>query len=1071
MIGLIALTLLGSSTAFVWTNPRTGQPITVDSKYPPPANNVYNTKGGPVEGKTNIHLVPHTHDDTGWLITVDQYYYKEVQYIIETVITRLEMNPDRKFIYVEIAFFARWWYEQTPEKQAGVKKLVANGQLEFINGGWCMHDEAAPHYVQMVDQTTRGHQFLMRHFNIRPSVTWQIDPFGHSNTEAWLLGAEAGMDALFFGRMDYQDFAARKETNRTEWIWQGSQSMGASAQTFTGELYGGGNGGYGPPCCSFNGGDDQIQDDPRMHDYNVDSWVDQVVSHAADQQNHTQTNHIMWAMGTDFNYQNAETWYHNIDRLIHYVNQNGTVNAFYSTPSIYVKAKRASAVKWEVREDDIFPLADNAHHYWSGYFTSRSALKFYERVGAGYMNAARQLETLDDVTMKTDMLEAAVGVTTHHDGMSGSSKQAVADDYEQRVSDGQGYTSEFVASSLAKLAGLAGSTVEQCMALNMTFCDYTTETDSFTVTLWNQLAQQKMEVVRLPIKSATATVMDATGKSIPAHVETISARDLSLPLLYLTFHEQRNKSVVAKASNKATHVISFVAPLPAVGLASFTVKQGAAALAEIAANPTTAVLATQPTEVKSSADETITNGAYEITYNEAAGTITQLKNIRSGVTSAFSVDFGFYNSSTGGCTDGIVPKPSGGYPKDSIACDGQKSGAYMFRPNSSKVFSVNPNVKPTLTVTKSDLVDTITIAASAWTTAVVRLTKGLPYVEVEWTVGPIPQESALWPDVDGKVKPMGKEVIIKYGSGLKTANAQGAAVTYTDSNAREMVKRVFNARGPSYPKLVVTEPVAGNYYPVNALIAVTDESAKTELAVMVDRAMGGASLASGEIELMLHRRVLEDDRRGVSEPLNETMCGCTACDCAGLTLKGRHFVVLDTIDGAHAARRTLSEELSFPPIVGFGAAGALPKSGFSAISHALPANVKLMTLKNMPAEDVAYTTGHVLVRLAHLFQVGEHSTLAAPVNVSLAALFAQAELKITKATEWSLTVNRDAAAMKASDEAAAMSPWKTDTAANNIVPTSGARKVKVYLDSTDPTLTVTIHPMEIKTFVCDFTRA
>ena len=33
--------------------------------------------------------------------------------------------------------------------------------------------------------------------------------------------------------------------------------------------------------------------------------------------------------------------------------------------------------------------------------------------------------------MKTDMLEAAVGVTTHHDGMSGSSKQAVADDYEQ----------------------------------------------------------------------------------------------------------------------------------------------------------------------------------------------------------------------------------------------------------------------------------------------------------------------------------------------------------------------------------------------------------------------------------------------------------------------------------------------------------------------------------------------------------------------------------------------------------------------------------------------------------------
>jgi hypothetical protein len=60
---------------------------------------------------------------------------------------------------------------------------------------------------------------------------------------------------------------------------------------------------------------------------------------------------------------------------------------------------------------------------------------------------------------------------------------------------------------------------------------------------------------------------------------------------------------------------------------------------------------------------------------------------------------------------------------------------------------------------------------------------------------------------------------------------ESAGTFYTDSNGREMVKRQRDARGPSYPKYVVGEPVAGNYYPVNSMISLDD--GKNEMAVVI----------------------------------------------------------------------------------------------------------------------------------------------------------------------------------------------------------------------------------------------
>lgn len=978
----------------------------------------YNTTAGIVPGKINVHLVPHSHDDVGWLKTVDQYFVGAnnsirgacVQNVLDSMISALLEDENRKFIYVEMAFFQRWWRQQSPTLKTKVKELVNSGQLEFINGGMCMHDEATTHYVDLIDQMALGHQFIKNEFGQVPRVGWQIDPFGHSAVQAYLLGAELGFDSLYFARIDYQDRAKRKDEKTLEVIWRGSKSLGSTSQIFTGIF----PRHYDPPdgfTFEINDVSPPIQDDAMMFDYNVQERVNDFVDAAIVQANVTRTNHIMWAMGTDFRYQYANSWFRQMDKLIHYVNLDGRVNALYSTPSVYTDAKYATDENWPLKTDDFFPYADHPNAYWTGYFTSRPAFKGYVRMMSSYYQAAKQLEYFegrDDKGPKTDVLADALAIAQHHDAVSGTQRQHVAADYAIRIRKGYLEAEKLVSSSLAFLSNEAGNrdlTFQQCPLLNLSYCPPSEMTFSdkknLMVIVYNPLGWKREEVIRIPISVENATVRDYNGSEVDSQLLPAADVTNGLRNYYVRDYLGELSNVTAK------YLLAFTVSVPPFGYNTYIVSN-------TKQEGTGATVSSEYT-IQGSADESIEvgTGSLKLIYSANGGKLAHYINSRNSVAATVEQAYSYY------------------YGNDGTDEDPQASGAYIFRPNGT--YSVKSEAQSPVTVLKGPLLDEVHEEINSWIYQITRVYKQKEHAEVEFTIGPIPSDDGI-----------GKEIVTQISATLKTNKT-----FYTDSNGRDFIKRVRDYREDW--ELEVNQPIAGNYYPINLGMYVKDES--LEMSVLVDRSVGGSSTVDGQIELMLHRRMLHDDFRGVGEVLNETVC--VLDECQGLMIKGKYFLRIDPVGEGARWRRTVGQEIYSPLLLAFAEQDgdnwmSSHKPMFSGIdpSYSLPDNVAVITLQELQS-------GKVLLRLAHLYEIGEDKDLSVMATVELRKLFP--DKKITKVTETNLSANQERAEM----ERKRLS-WKVESSSNQ-EPHEIQRG-----GSVDPQkLLAELAPMEIRTFLID----
>lgn len=823
-------------------------------------------------------------------------------------------------------------------------------------------------------------------------------------------------DGMFFSRIDYQDQDFRREQRTLEHVWHGSEDLGADSDIFASVI----NHGYAPPD-KFNwdlldGRDEPIIDNVASEEYNLDQRVEQFVEAAILYQSNYRTNHIMFPMGEDFEYQAAHVWFKNMDKLIAGVNaKHSRVNVLYSTPSCYLKALNESGTLFTDKSDDFLPYSSNVDSVWSGYFTSRPTLKRLDKVANNWLQACKQIDVLagnphNRYAKQIGKLKESVAVFQHHDAVvgklssviciqtyyltcthQGTEKQHVANDYVKQLQAGIDQCREVISASLGKLISGSNSAPKYmyCDYLNISSCSATEKNNHLGLQLYNPFSHRVVNhTVRIPV-----------DYTLGQYVEVTDARGGRVPATIFAIPEWIRK-VPGREGNASEEVVFDVSIEP-LSYNTYFVKYVSQP------NDNVAVVAAR---WDINQNITVSIGKRQFTFDSDGRLTTTSIDAKSVI--HFEHDFYYYEGATG---DNKLFHRS--------------SGAYVFKPKASAPKLVGKLIETSLYVDDDRNLYEIHQKYDTFVAQVIRLHPHKEFIEFNWFVDSIPISDNV-----------GKEVIVRY----RATNMNTHSTFTTDSNGRQMIERVWNYR-PSW-NYTSYQLMPGNYYPANSRVYVQDKAANVQFTVMTDRTQGCTSPGNGSIELMLHRRLLHDDSFGVGEALNET-----GPNGEGLKVTGTHYLLFDSIKDSTRKHRTFGQQLYLFPLISFVPINSnaerqrlLKFAAQTTLAAALPENVNILTLEQWDERQI-------LLRLEHFYQSNEDVELSKPAKVDLTRLFAN--IKINTARELTLGANQDIAAR--GDRLSFR--YKS----SNSLPKATAEGV---LDPKE----VTLNPMQIRTFLVSY---
>lgn len=695
---------------------------------------------------------------------------------------------------------------------------------------------------------------------------WSIDPFGHGPTVPYILD-KSGLEGTVIQRIHYawKQWLAQRQIEEFFWVpgWNTKKpSLVVHNQPFDIYSIKSSCGPHPAICLGFDfrkiPGEytEYTEKHEDITDYNLEKKSKILIEEYDRIGSLTTHNVVLVPLGDDFRYDYSsefDSQYINYMKMFNYINSHRdqfNAEVVFGTPLDYFNAMRERHKNIPTLKGDFFVYSDifteGKPAYWSGYYTTRPYLKLLARQLEHQLRTAeiqftliwnhlRQLSnprlegTEKMVERSYEQLVNArrnLGLFQHHDAITGTSRATVMYDYGLKL-----FNNIYHCIRLQEAALTAIMIPDERLHLkNVLQSEVVWDTygkppkklvvsyaDKKKVILFNPLAESRTEVVTLRSNTTKVRVYDTRRKiHVPYQITpNIEIRD-------------DGKRMISDLNFD----LLFEAALPALTSVTFNLEEYINAsnhcvvFCNNCSNPQKPELEKLfPTKKMMPGDIQLENSFMKLLINRNTGFLRQVyrKDLRKR--NVVEMQFGAYQSAQ------------------------RHSGAYLFMPD------YDFPEKPVLNSYSDVESDNIIIVSGPVSTEIT--TMYLPFLVHTLRIYNV-DDMAL-------SRAIFVENIVDFESPPKNRDTELFMRIQTDIQNGEIPEFFTDQNGFQYQKRVKIEKlgIQANYYPITTMAWLQDE--ETRLTLVTNHAQGASAFEPGRLEVMLDRRTLYDDYRGIDE--------------------------------------------------------------------------------------------------------------------------------------------------------------------------------------------------------------